>query len=885
MEQKYLTKVQVSDLIKGAPPGVTPESIVKDLVEKRGYTLEGFTPPQTKGQETLSDIKQISSDIGQTLNKGMDKVDATVKAYQSGEQGTLKTAYDLAGAGAGTVSKALFDSLKGVVKSILPQSTENDINQYIGKVAPSAINTLSKYEELQKTNPLKAKIVNLALAGTPNAAMNIKMLVDGYEKLKTTNPSLARSFDATLGFASLFGDLAGIGEAGKLAQAGIKTGMEATSGLAKGVGEAATKTVSKGVGKVFETGKSVTNVVGEVIPSAERAVNYQVTRALDLTQGDVKNIAKSTGHEVGQFLAEKNLIGNGKEATNKLLSDFYDTNYQAVRKEIASVNKTYKPTKVASYKQALGELQKQISNVPGLEKSAKEVSSLLKKEKITLEDVQRVKELMDEHFNLYKVTGDVRESIAKEGLANIRSELRGFIEKEVKSTTKADISELNNNVATSKSILNAIEDRSTRGLTTSNIKMGDLGVFGAGSIIGTPLTGAALLIAKKIIESPTIRLRFARWLDALSDAKKLRIAKTLAKGDVPEEVSKVTQDIGSLGKQIPKNKTIDNPMNTPISTSIPKTVKKSSVLLTEAKKYKSAEEYMYHGTSEGAFRKIREKGLIPEKISSDTQHVYFGDKEARAKYYAGAKGGNVYGERVLRVKKTPDMKADPRMNIKGDFRTEKAISPENIEIKINGKWKPIQDYFDESINIMPIKTRSQLTNIYNKAKVNGLKVKGTIPENSLISEAKKYKSAEEFVKAQGAPVYHGTNTKFDVFDKTKIGEATGTGDWGDGFYFSDSKDVARSFAKDAGGDVVMEVNLKNLKFADGNKLEKLPEVQNILDDGMGFADIGEYVKLKGYDGVKYKHSGDGGVEYVVYDADKIKTKSQLTDIWKKANNK
>ena len=91
-------------------------------------------------------------------------------------------------------------------------------------------------------------------------------------------------------------------------------------------------------------------------------------------------------------------------------------------------------------------------------------------------------------------------------------------------------------------------------------------------------------------------------------------------------------------------------------------------------------------------------------------------------------------------------------------------------------------------------------------------VKGVSKGEDLLREAKKYKSAEEFVKAQGKTVYHGTNAKFDVFDKSKIGEATGVGDWGDGFYFSDNEDVAKSFAKDAGGDIVMEVSWKDLKL-------------------------------------------------------------------------
>ncbi len=68
------------------------------------------------------------------------------------------------------------------------------------------------------------------------------------------------------------------------------------------------------------------------------------------------------------------------------------------------------------------------------------------------------------------------------------------------------------------------------------------------------------------------------------------------------------------------------------------------------------------------------------------------------------------------------------------------------------------------------------------------------PENSLISEAKKYKSAEEFVKAQGTPVYHGTNKEFDNFDLSKAGTIQKS-DWGTGVYLEPNKNFASRYAE------------------------------------------------------------------------------------------
>ena len=50
-------------------------------------------------------------------------------------------------------------------------------------------------------------------------------------------------------------------------------------------------------------------------------------------------------------------------------------------------------------------LESQVKGVPGLEDTFKEVRSLLRKKSYKLSDAQRVKELLDEQFSLFKATG------------------------------------------------------------------------------------------------------------------------------------------------------------------------------------------------------------------------------------------------------------------------------------------------------------------------------------------------------------------------------------------------------------------------------------------------------------------------------------------------
>ena len=125
------------------------------------------------------------------------------------------------------------------------------------------------------------------------------------------------------------------------------------------------------------------------------------------------------------------------------------------------------------------------------------------------------------------------------------------------------------------------------------------------------------------------------------------------------------------------------------------TAKKKKDIYIKEKKMKTT--YLYHGTSEGSFRNIREQGLIPQ----DGKMTYLSNTEKYAKTYAERKG-NSFGNRILRVKQTRQMIQDNNTGLVGDYKTSNIIEPKDIEVKIGKDWISIQDYSDESINIMPI---------------------------------------------------------------------------------------------------------------------------------------------------------------------------------------
>lgn len=169
----------------------------------------------------------------------------------------------------------------------------------------------------------------------------------------------------------------------------------------------------------------------------------------------------------------------------------------------------------------------------------------------------------------------------------------------------------------------------------------------------------------------------------------------------------------------------------------------------------------------------------------------------------------------------------------------------------------------------------------------------------LLEEARKFKTADEFVKAQ-PKVYHGTNKRFEIFDTNKGQESSkpisALGSW-----FTTEKGNALNIAKIKGGNTVIEATIKlnNPKiYPDfktlikdveirGNMWETkelngtLTEIGNIKP----VLELKESLVKQGFDGIKIERNTADGVldsQFIVFDPANIKTKSQLEEIWKEA---
>lgn len=191
--------------------------------------------------------------------------------------------------------------------------------------------------------------------------------------------------------------------------------------------------------------------------------------------------------------------------------------------------------------------------------------------------------------------------------------------------------------------------------------------------------------------------------------------------------------------------------------------------------------------------------------------------------------------------------------------------------------------------------------IGNLYKNEGLEVKKTHSkdvisqaDSSLIQEAKKYKTAEEFVKAQGEPLYHGTTARGrEGISKEgfKLQNSRDSFNQGTGISITTDTKIASKFTgKD--GEVLDVVLDPKAKLFDGDEFKSLVRKEyngnQLRGEILAEDKVVKKLKSEGYDGIDYrgrKASESYESEIRIWNTEKLKTKSQLTDIWNKANKK
>ena len=170
---------------------------------------------------------------------------------------------------------------------------------------------------------------------------------------------------------------------------------------------------------------------------------------------------------------------------------------------------------------------------------------------------------------------------------------------------------------------------------------------------------------------------------------------------------------------------------------------------------------------------------------------------------------------------------------------------------------------------------------------------GKASVNSLLQEAKKYKTAEEFVKAKATLSHRSVTPDIKIFKPNESGIFFTKDAYGERYTVSGKKDIHITNAY---------IDLKKPFLASRDNVADLYKKNYGLDEKRAYELADEFImsdttareQVKGfiednYDGMIIPEDWDGGLgtieSVVAFKPEQIKTKSQLTDIWNKAHNK
>ena len=636
--------------------------------------------------------------------------------------------------------------------------------------------------------------------------------------------------EKALGYAADTGEIAG-------ALAGAKTAPAAL--------EKAITTAGRGAEALGGITKSGLEGIAEAKASSQIPANI-MQRVARVSKGKQANFEKMAGQGVGQYLVDRGIFGNVDQITEQLFRRFTQSKDTADA-ALAKLPGVYKYTPVRT---ALDELMSREAKVstPGAMspdfRTIRELSNKYDAGGLTMEEINTVKRIYERNVRLGYLKENKQDSIAR--ATNIDSAIRTWQAQTADKLGLKNLPDINRETRLAKQLMDDLGVEYASSAGNNAITLTDWIMLSGGDA-----TAAAGFLTKKLMSSKTVMSKVA---EKLAPAPKSEVNAPITsnldfissygdwirslegKGSAAASASKTAtagrttlpqQQLGGIGGQKPSPQTLSRQSEpATLQSSAPKADRatiignESNPGLVDSLSRMSGDALIrvrdYISELIDNAKNNGQRGFVKNPLSAqkaDTSVPFDGNKPLSVQQQ-GMK------DTALRIAKQRGVEITPQGNLVLYHGTKEGRAP--IE---GDNWR-IGSYFTDNP-----KTAAEFANAGNGGKVQVMKVEvppqvvfnsgdgsywnsneafpvksvssPSIPKElqPLAAEARKYATAEEFVKAQGEPLYHGTNAVFTQFDPETIGKRD-SGWFGKGFYFTQSKGEAATYGKN-----VMQVYL------------------------------------------------------------------------------
>lgn len=333
----------------------------------------------------------------------------------------------------------------------------------------------------------------------------------------------------------------------------IAEGAKGTS-LASKAGELASS-AGQAIDPLRLAGKAVGRVISPITTRLGAIPEKFLATELQLNPSDVRRIALGNvaGESPYAWLKKNNIFGS-RDNIIKQLGDISKESKQAVDTSLSSVKTLYSAEQVPRVEQTLKYITSKFGDTIGNEDVLAKTQEMLSKAQagqLTLTDVNEVKRLIDDTLGVYKRSGAVGDTVAAKGLANVRNEIKTFIEDEAAKNGITNIKELNKRTQVAEEIRRSALKKELGQQGNRILSLTDMITISGFSAASGVDGGFGMLAAKRILESSAVKSFIARRI-AKWTTKSLNDAEEAVKSGTPNtELQRILQEAYQYARQNP----------------------------------------------------------------------------------------------------------------------------------------------------------------------------------------------------------------------------------------------------------------------------------------------------------------------------------------------
>lgn len=272
--------------------------------------------------------------------------------------------------------------------------------------------------------------------------------------------------------------------------------------------------VTKGLEAVTEVAKAP--IISKIATRFDDVAIRQMDKALNLNPSDVRKIKRPNvaGKNPSEWLLERDFTGNQLKIADDL--DVYSAGTKTkVDEGLAGITKRFPAEEAQSARQILDVLKQTFSDIPGNEKLVSRLDNLRTKTDYDLTELNNIKRLVDSNLKIFRTTGDIKSGAISQGLANLRDDLKTFIEERAASEGFKEVKELNKETQVAKEIEESLRKRVDVQSKLPELGLRDAIVAAGGFAAGDPTFGLLTVAAKKTAESAAFRTYLANKLKSI----------------------------------------------------------------------------------------------------------------------------------------------------------------------------------------------------------------------------------------------------------------------------------------------------------------------------------------------------------------------------------